>query len=119
MNQEQRNKAEKLFNEYQGHNINENDLNKADKKASNLGSKMGDFKLLLKMMKDVMSGKYSVSGKEKAILIGAIVYVVSPIDAIPDVIPVVGWLDDIGVVGYAMVSLSNTIQRYKMTLGIN
>jgi uncharacterized membrane protein YkvA (DUF1232 family) len=30
------------------------------------------------------------------ILILAIIYVVSPVDAIPDVIPIIGWIDDAG-----------------------
>lgn len=29
----------------------------------------------------------------------AIAYVVSPVDLVPDVMPLVGWLDDVGVIG--------------------
>jgi uncharacterized membrane protein YkvA (DUF1232 family) len=29
-----------------------------------------------------------------------VLYVLSPIDVIPDFIPVLGWLDDVGVLGY-------------------
>lgn len=39
------------------------------------------------------------------ILVLGILYVLSPIDFIPDVIPVIGWLDDIGVIGYLGYSL--------------
>ncbi len=36
-----------------------------------------------------------VSGFPKMLVAGAIVYILMPVDAIPDIAPVVGWLDDI------------------------
>ena len=38
----------------------------------------------------------------KSILAAAIAYVLCPFDAIPDFIPIVGWTDDVGVVGGAL-----------------
>ena len=35
----------------------------------------------------------------KALIIGGLIYMVSPIDLIPDVIPVLGLTDDVGVIG--------------------
>lgn len=37
-------------------------------------------------------------------------YVLCPMDLIPDVIPVLGWLDDIGVLGYAVSALTRSEQ---------
>jgi uncharacterized membrane protein YkvA (DUF1232 family) len=34
------------------------------------------------------------------VLLGCVLYILSPIDFIPDVIPVVGWIDDLGVLAY-------------------
>ena len=36
-----------------------------------------------------------VSNLPKFLVVGAILYILMPIDVIPDVAPVVGWLDDI------------------------
>ena len=41
--------------------------------------------------------------------IGILLYVLSPIDLIPDVIPVVGWLDDIVLVPLAIRYLLNRL----------
>jgi len=43
----------------------------------------------------------------KAILGAAIAYVLCPIDAIPDAIPVIGWTDDIGVLGAALTGVAS------------
>ena len=39
--------------------------------------------------------------RAKAIIIGALGYFISPIDAIPDMVPVVGFSDDLGVIALA------------------
>ena len=41
-----------------------------------------------------------VSVKDKAIIIGALGYLISPIDALPDAIPIVGLSDDLSVLVY-------------------
>ena len=41
--------------------------------------------------------------------IGAVGYFISPIDAIPDITPVVGYADDLGVIALAVSSLKKQI----------
>jgi uncharacterized membrane protein YkvA (DUF1232 family) len=38
----------------------------------------------------------------KLFLLGAIAYVVMPVDLIPDIAPIVGWLDDLGFATFAI-----------------
>ena len=47
----------------------------------------------------------------KAVAIAALLYVVSPIDAIPDVIPVLGLTDDVGIVSLAIKLLMDEIKK--------
>ncbi len=43
-----------------------------------------------------------VSLKDKAIIIGALGYLISPLDAVPDAIPIAGLSDDLGVLLYVL-----------------
>lgn len=43
-----------------------------------------------------------ISAKEKIMVGGALLYIVTPLDLMPDGIPLVGWLDDMGVAGFAL-----------------
>lgn len=40
--------------------------------------------------------------KDKAIIIGALGYLISPLDAMPDAIPIVGLTDDLGVLAFVL-----------------
>lgn len=48
-----------------------------------------------------------VSTADKALFLGAIVYVISPIDLIPDVLPFIGQVDDLYVVALSLLRLIN------------
>jgi len=55
----------------------------------------------------ITSGQAAAS--DKLLVMGALLYLVSPIDLIPDVVPVIGFLDDIGVATFVLSYLSNKI----------
>lgn len=48
----------------------------------------------------------------KLFVLAAALYVVFPFDLVPDV-PIVGWLDDLGVAGVAMAYLAKVAARYR------
>lgn len=48
-----------------------------------------------------------------AVIIGAIAYVIIPIDAIPDWLPFVGQLDDAGVLNYVLSRYNTKISEYR------
>ena len=54
----------------------------------------------------------SVSILKKAIAVGALLYFILPLDSIPDLTPIVGFLDDIGIVVMVVKYLSDEIKRY-------
>ena len=104
-------KAEKKFN-YYTNNANEDDVKKinATIEGMNKGAlKQVWFKIeqLCELVRDSKGSWCS-----KVIAIGALLYVISPIDAIPDMIPVFGLMDDVSVVEAAATSLSVVLVKY-------
>lgn len=63
-------------------------------------------KLLYRMVKD-----NRVLASEKAILLGTIMYVYSPLDFLPDVIPFIGQIDDILLVALILKRFINSVDR--------
>jgi uncharacterized membrane protein YkvA (DUF1232 family) len=53
-----------------------------------------------------------VSWHRKAIVVAALVYFISPIDTIPDIAPLVGYLDDLGVITALLKFLGHELVPY-------
>ena len=53
----------------------------------------------------------SVGRSRKLLMVFAVAYLVMPFDAIPDFIPFFGWLDDMGVLGFAAAMLMSDVSR--------
>ncbi len=49
---------------------------------------------------------------KKTVVVAALLYFIIPIDAIPDLAPIAGYLDDMGVVGAAIKYLGTQLNRY-------
>jgi len=64
------------------------------------------IKLLYRMVVD-----QRVTAKEKAILLGTVAYVLSPLDFLPDVIPVLGQIDDLLLVALILNRFLSSIDR--------
>lgn len=102
-----------LFELFRKQKVTANDLNAAGQKASHLQNSKDDFLLLVQMCKDTLAGRYKMNTWNMSIIAATILYVVSPVDAIPDLIPVLGWLDDVTIVGYAISKLTTEMKRYR------
>lgn len=107
------NRALLLFNTFKNRKLTNEDIEIAEGKAQHLEGKTNEFKLLISMIKDTFSGRYKMNKWNMSIIVGTIVYVISPIDAIPDIIPVLGWLDDASIVGFAISKLADEVDRYR------
>jgi uncharacterized membrane protein YkvA (DUF1232 family) len=53
-----------------------------------------------------------VAGWKKVLGLLAVVYALAPIDAIPDVVPLLGWLDDLGVLTVAFGLIARDMAQH-------
>jgi len=61
------------------------------------------FQAMLRLIRDYADGAYrDVPESTLVVIVAAIVYVVSPLDVIPDALPAIGYLDDATVVALAV-----------------
>ena len=77
-------------------------------------SKVKDHLILMRdYLSDIVTGKYKeYDGKKLIIIVAAILYVVTPIDLLPDFIPP-GWIDDVSIVAWAIKEASEELEKYK------
>jgi len=83
-------------------------------KGQGLKTYLEDLQLAYKMLRDP---QFQISKETKTILIIALLYVISPIDLIPDAIPLLGLVDDVLVAGFALRQASVELERYRHTVG--
>ena len=93
---------------------NEQDIDKKMSGQQALKALLAQGRLLLSLVKDYVTGAYR---EVPYWVIGAaafaLVYVLSPIDAIPDIIPGVGFLDDAAVLAMCLKLVETELNRYK------
>jgi uncharacterized membrane protein YkvA (DUF1232 family) len=74
-----------------------------------------DIKLMLSLLNDYRKGDYKdIPWNIIAAITGAIIYFISPIDVIPDFIPVVGYMDDALVIKLALDFASEDLNKYSL-----
>ncbi len=98
---------ENLFEKY-AHRFSENRLLK---KIGKYARQMG-----LKTVYSVLLLYFAFTRKEtpawaKNIIIGVLGYVISPIDLIPDLTPVIGYTDDLGALSFGIVTIACYINQ--------
>ena len=84
---------------------------------SNIWGKLEKFGRKISFAKDIIAlvnymRDKAVSWHRKAIVVSALVYFISPVDAIPDIAPFIGYLDDLGVITALLKFLGSELIPY-------
>ena len=78
-----------------------------------VGEEFAVIPIMISLIKHYVEGKYTTVpyGTILAIM-SALIYVLSPVDIIPDFIPFVGHLDDVAVIGLCLSMVKTDVEAY-------
>lgn len=83
-------------------------------KKNGLKSVSEHLALMTSYVKDVASGRYKGYNKTHlTLIVAAILYVVSPLDIIPDFLIVAGFVDDAAIIAWAFNEMGKELSKYK------
>ena len=92
-------------------------LTKANKDSSLKGVAAEAYRSVLRLgrlVKAYASGDYrEVSRKNIILVVAALLYFISPLDLIPDVIPFLGYADDMAVLGFILSTLGEELLKFE------
>ena len=84
------------------------------KSVEKLAQYWEEVKLVFSMLKDFSAGRYTkCPWRTIAVLVGALAYVLAPLDLIPDFIPLIGWSDDCLALAGALAFAKMDLEEYK------
>ena len=90
-------------------------LSEAVSIAQGRGGKLfKDIQLLVRLLKASLSGAYTgLSARKLVAIVAAMLYLISPLDVIPDFIPVVGYVDDAAVIAWVLKTIAEELKDFR------
>ncbi len=85
-------------------------LNSVNERLPVVKSMIGKVKTLYAMMRDK---EFAMAWSSKTMVIAGLLYFISPVDLLPDFIPILGYVDDAFVISLVMNALGSEIERYQ------
>lgn len=90
-------------------------LGKAVSNKGDLEGVWAKMVLLFAVAKDYVNGDYTEIPKRSIVaILGGIIYFLSPIDIVPDFVPVLGFIDDIFVLNLVYKQVLKDLEKYKI-----
>ena len=78
-----------------------------------------ELKVLFQLLKDYKNGEYREISKTTILMIvSALIYLINPLDLVPDFILGIGFLDDLTVFGYLLKKIKTELDKYKTWKGL-
>jgi len=70
--------------------------------------------LIIEYLKDVSSGKYQdYSATSLLMLVAGMIYLLTPFDVVPDILPMMGFADDAAVIAWLFKEMNEELDKYQ------
>src|SRR5688500_12933407 len=86
---------------------------KADARRGLIGAAIEDLRLLFRMLRAWTGGKFRLPMQTVVAAIGAVVYFLIPLDAVPDIVLALGFLDDAAVVAFVVSMIRKDLDAFR------
>ena len=118
------NKPDEEYVKEGAQNVTEKDVEKVINKSEEIQKKFSargplarfieDGQLLLAIVRDYWAGAYrQVPYGVIASIVFALIYVLNPFDLVPDMLPIIGQVDDVAVLGACLMLVEQDLRKYK------
>jgi uncharacterized membrane protein YkvA (DUF1232 family) len=118
------NKPDEEFVKEGAQKVTEKDVEKVVDKSEDIKKKFStrgplarfieDGQLLIALVKDYRSGAYrQIPYGTLASIVFTLIYVLNPFDLMPDMLPLIGQVDDVAVMGACLILVEQDLHKYK------
>jgi uncharacterized membrane protein YkvA (DUF1232 family) len=118
------NKPNEEFVKEGAQNVTEKDVENVISKSEEIRKKFSakgplarfveDGQLLIAIVKDYWSGSYrQIPYGVITSIVFTLIYVLNPFDLVPDMLPLIGQLDDVAVMGACLILVEQDLHKYK------
>jgi len=82
--------------------------------GNNIAAFREQLGVVTRLLKAYASGEYrQLPWKTLTSIVAVLLYFVNPLDIIPDILPIVGFADDIALVGWLFSSMGSDIEKFR------
>lgn len=90
------------------------DIKRTFESKGPLGRFLRDVKLMIALVRDYRNGTYrQIPWYALSAIVAALLYVLSPVDLIPDVIPILGYTDDALMLSVCLLLVEQQLAEYE------
>ena len=113
LNEKEEKKSKGIFEKLKNKKVTWEDIQKAFNIMDHLGEAANKLGIMLRMIQADFKGEFQIPINDKIQIGAAILYAVMTLDGIPDILPVIGFTDDITIISFVFYKITTLVDEYQ------